>query len=90
MEDISAGLCMSVVKNALYKVIRAKSPDDIGKQIVVQGGTFLNDTVLRSFELELGRNVIRPSISHLMGIWSRIDCEGEKSHCILSTEKGRY
>ena len=47
MEDISAGLCMSVVKNALYKVIRAKSPDDIGKQIVVQGGTFLNDTVLR-------------------------------------------
>ncbi|HFL3113496.1 TPA: BadF/BadG/BcrA/BcrD ATPase family protein, partial [Clostridioides difficile] len=57
MEDISAGLCMSVVKNALYKVIRAKSPDDIGKQIVVQGGTFLNDTVLRSFELELGRNV---------------------------------
>ncbi len=67
MEDISAGLCMSVVKNALYKVIRAKSPDDIGKNIVVQGGTFLNDTVLRSFELELGRNVIRPSISHLMG-----------------------
>ncbi len=67
MEDISAGLCMSVVKNALYKVIRAKSPDDIGKHIVVQGGTFLNDTVLRSFELELGRNVIRPSISHLMG-----------------------
>ena len=69
MEDISAGLCMSVVKNALYKVIRAKSPDDIGKQIVVQGGTFLNDTVLRSFELELGRNVIRPSISHLMGAY---------------------
>ncbi len=69
MEDISAGLCMSVVKNAWYKVIRAKSPDDIGKQIVVQGGTFLNDTVLRSFELELGRNVIRPSISHLMGAY---------------------
>lgn len=69
MEDISAGLCMSVVKNALYKVIRAKSPDDIGKEIVVQGGTFLNDTVLRSFELELGRNVIRPSISHLMGAY---------------------
>ena len=69
MEDISAGLCMSVVKNALYKVIRAKSPEDIGKEIVVQGGTFLNDTVLRSFELELGRNVIRPSISHLMGAY---------------------
>lgn len=69
MEDISAGLCMSVVKNALYKVIRAKTPDDIGKQIVVQGGTFLNDTVLRSFELELGRNVIRPGIAHLMGAY---------------------
>lgn len=69
MEDISAGLCISVVKNALYKVIRAKSPDDIGKEIVVQGGTFLNDTVLRSFELELGRNVIRPGIAHLMGAY---------------------
>lgn len=69
MEDISAGLCMSVVKNALYKVIRAKNPDDVGKQIVVQGGTFLNDTVLRAFERELGRNVIRPSIAHLMGAY---------------------
>lgn len=69
MEDISAGLCMSVVKNALYKVIRAKRADDIGKQIVVQGGTFLNDTVLRSFELELGRSVIRPEIAHLMGAY---------------------
>lgn len=69
MEDISAGLCMSVVKNALYKVIRAKSADDIGKEIVVQGGTFLNDTVLRSFEIELGRQVIRPSIAHLMGAY---------------------
>lgn len=69
MEDISAGLCISVVKNALYKVIRAKSPDDIGKQIVVQGGTFLNDTVLRAFERELGRHVIRPSIAHLMGAY---------------------
>lgn len=69
MEDISAGLCISVVKNALYKVIRANSPDDIGNEIVVQGGTFLNDTVLRSFELELGRHVIRPSIAHLMGAY---------------------
>lgn len=69
MEDISAGLCMSVVKNALYKVIRAKNADDIGKQIVVQGGTFLNDTVLRAFELELGRHVIRPGIAHLMGAY---------------------
>ena len=45
--DISAGLSVSVVKNALYKVIRARSPDDLGQHIVVQGGTFLNDAVLR-------------------------------------------
>lgn len=67
VEDISAGLSMSIIKNAIYKVIRANSPDDLGKNIVVQGGTFLNDAVLRSFEKELGRNVIRPAISGLMG-----------------------
>ena len=67
VEDISAGLAISVVKNALYKVIRAKSADEIGQNIVVQGGTFLNDSVLRGFEMELGRNVIRPAISGLMG-----------------------
>lgn len=69
MEDIAAGLCISVVKNALYKVIRAKSLDEIGKEIVVQGGTFLNDTVLRSFEMELNTHVIRPDIAHLMGAY---------------------
>ncbi len=69
VEDISAGLCRSVVKNALYKVIRARSKDDIGKNIVVQGGTFQNDAVLRSFEQELGLEVIRPSIAHLMGAY---------------------
>ena len=67
IEDISAGLCKSVVKNALYKVIRARNKDDIGKHIVVQGGTFQNDAILRSFEQELGYEVIRPSIAHLMG-----------------------
>lgn len=67
VEDISAGLSSSIIKNAIYKVIRAKSPDELGKNIVVQGGTFLNDAVLRSFEKELGRNVIRPAISGLMG-----------------------
>lgn len=65
--DISAGLAMSVIKNALYKVIRARSADDIGQHVVVQGGTFLNEAVLRSFELELGRNVVRPEVSELMG-----------------------
>lgn len=81
MEDISAGLCMSVVKNALYKVIRAKCADDIGKEIVVQGGTFLNDTVLRSFELELGRQVVRPSIAHLMGAYGAALLAMDKNKC---------
>ncbi len=66
-EDISAGLSVSVVKNAIYKVIRAASADELGKNIVVQGGTFLNDAVLRVFEQELKVNVIRPDISGLMG-----------------------
>lgn len=67
VEDISAGLSASIIKNAIYKVIRAKSIDELGKNIVVQGGTFLNDAVLRCFEREIGRNVIRPAISGLMG-----------------------
>lgn len=67
VEDISAGLSSSIIKNAIYKVIRAKSVSELGRNIVVQGGTFLNDAVLRSFEQELGRNVIRPAISGLMG-----------------------
>ncbi len=67
VEDISAGLSLSVVKNAIYKVIRAGSAAELGENIVVQGGTFLNNAVLRNFERELGRNVIRPEISGLMG-----------------------
>ncbi len=67
IESISAGLAMSVVKNALYKVIRASSPEALGKKIVVQGGTFYNDAVLRSFEIEMGAQVIRPDISGVMG-----------------------
>ncbi len=69
IEDISAGLSLSVVKNALYKVIRASSPDELGKRIVVQGGTFLNDAVLRAFEMEMGVEVIRPNIAGLMGAY---------------------
>lgn len=67
--DISAGLSMSVVKNAIYKVIRANSADELGHEIVVQGGTFYNDAVLRSFEREIGRDVIRPEIAGLMGAY---------------------
>ncbi len=69
VEDISAGLSVSVVKNAVYKVIRAASADELGEHIVVQGGTFLNDAVLRAFERELGRDVIRPAIAGLMGAY---------------------
>ena len=67
VEDISAGLSISIVKNAIYKVIRAASADELGDNIVVQGGTFLNDAVLRAFECETGKNVIRPGIAGLMG-----------------------
>lgn len=69
IEDISAGLSISVVKNALYKVIRASSPAELGKKIVVQGGTFLNDAVLRAFENEMNTQVVRPTISGLMGAY---------------------
>ncbi len=69
IEDISAGLCLSVVKNALYKVIRVSSPAELGNRIVVQGGTFLNDAVLRAFEQEMGVDVVRPDISGLMGAY---------------------
>lgn len=69
VDNISAGLSISVVKNALYKVIRAADADSLGKHIVVQGGTFLNDAVLRAFEQEIGRNVVRPNIAGLMGAY---------------------
>ena len=67
IEDISAGLSISVVKNALYKVIRCASPEELGKHIVVQGGTFYNEAVLRTFEKEMGVEVVRPDIAGLMG-----------------------
>ncbi|MHB9856903.1 acyl-CoA dehydratase activase-related protein [Streptomyces sp. YIM S03343] len=65
--DISAGLSYAVVRNALYKVIKLRDPAQLGEKVVVQGGTFLNDAVLRAFELLTGRQVVRPDISGLMG-----------------------
>ncbi|MFA9399331.1 MAG: acyl-CoA dehydratase activase-related protein, partial [Clostridiaceae bacterium] len=65
--DISAGLSYSVIKNALQKVIRIRDPKEMGKKIIVQGGTFYNDAVLKSFELISGRTAIRPEIAGLMG-----------------------
>ena len=69
IENISAGLSISVVKNALYKVIRATTPEELGKNIVVQGGTFYNNAVLRAFEQEMKTNVIRPNIAGIMGAY---------------------
>ncbi|MBL1229236.1 2-hydroxyacyl-CoA dehydratase [Enterococcus sp. BWB1-3] len=67
--DISAGLSYSVIKNAIYKVIKVRRPEELGKKIVCQGGTFYNEAVLRAFEMISGREVIRPSISGLMGAY---------------------
>ena len=69
IENISAGLSISVVKNAIYKVIRAASPEELGRNIVVQGGTFYNEAVLRAFEKEMGVEVVRPDIAGLMGAY---------------------
>ena len=65
--DISAGLSYSVIKNALLKVIKIRDPKEMGEKIIVQGGTFLNDAVLRSFELISEREAVRPNIAGLMG-----------------------
>ncbi len=87
--DISAGLSTSIVKNAIYKVIRPSSKEELGKKIVVQGGTFLNDAVLRAFEKEMDVNVVRPVIAGLMGAYGCAlyakKYAGEKSS-ILSSE----
>ncbi|WP_105617654.1 2-hydroxyacyl-CoA dehydratase [Vallitalea okinawensis] len=67
--DISAGLSYSVIRNALQKVIKIKDPKELGKHIVVQGGTFYNDAVLRAFEIISDRQAIRPDIAGLMGAY---------------------
>ena len=67
ISDISAGLSYSVIKNALYKVIKLRRNEEMGKNVIVQGGTFYNEAVLRAFELETDMEVIRPNIAGLMG-----------------------
>ena len=91
IENISAGLSISVVKNALYKVIRAASPEELGRSIVVQGGTFYNEAVLRAFEKEMGVEVIRPDIAGLMGafgaaLYGRNHAEADRTSTLLSRE----
>ncbi len=87
VEDISAGLSISVVKNALYKVIRVGSASELGEHVVVQGGTFLNDAVLRAFERELGKNVVRPAIAGLMGAFgAALYAKRSEKSALLSPE----
>ncbi|MGI6756256.1 MAG: acyl-CoA dehydratase activase-related protein [Atopobiaceae bacterium] len=67
--DVAAGLSYSVIKNALFKVIKLRDYDEIGQYVVVQGGTFMSDATLRAFELLTGRDVIRPDIAGVMGAY---------------------
>ncbi|MBC2725804.1 2-hydroxyacyl-CoA dehydratase [Desulfosporosinus sp.] len=67
ISDISAGISISVIKNALYKVIRLRSVEELGQKIVVQGGTFYNEAVLRAFEKITNKEVVRPDIAGIMG-----------------------
>lgn len=92
VSDISAGLAYSVIKNALYKVIKIADPDDLGKHIVVQGGTFYNDAVLRSFEKITGVKAIRPDIAGIMGAFgaaliARERYDGISESSMLSIDK---
>lgn len=82
--DISSGLAYSVVKNALFKVIKLRDIDELGKNVVVQGGTFYNDLVLRAFESLIGRNVTRPNIAGLMGAFGCALISREKYNGINS------
>ncbi|MDR2088831.1 MAG: 2-hydroxyacyl-CoA dehydratase [Clostridiales Family XIII bacterium] len=90
--DISAGLSFSVIKNALYKVIKLRDADEAGEKIVVQGGTFLNNAVLRSIEIIMGREVVRPDIAGNMGAYgaallARENCiEGVESSLLSAAE----
>ena len=93
VEDISAGLAYSVIKNALYKVIKITDPKDLGSNVVVQGGTFYNDAVLRSFEQISGCQAVRPDIAGIMGAFGaaliakeRYAEAGNKETTMLSIE----
>ncbi len=85
--DISAGLSYSVVKNAIQKVMKIRNVQELGNNIVVQGGTFYNDAVLRAFELIVGKNVIRPDIAGLMGAYGAALIAKEKYHKLENTAK---
>ncbi len=83
--DISAGLSYSVVKNALFKVIKLRDTNAMGEKIIVQGGTFMNDSVLRAFELIVGKHVIRPDKAGLMGAYGAALVAMERDDGLPST-----
>ena len=85
--DISAGLAYSVIKNALFKVIKVSSASALGKNIVVQGGTFYNDAVLRAFEKISGGSVIRPDIAGIMGAFGAALIARERYHNAVNEAK---
>lgn len=90
--DISAGLAYSVIKNALFKVIKITSASDLGEHVVVQGGTFYNDAVLRSFEKIAECDAVRPDIAGIMGAFgaaliARERYDSTKTTSMLSMEK---
>ena len=92
VSDISAGLAYSVIKNALFKVIKITSAEDLGHHVVVQGGTFYNDAVLRSFEKIAGCEAVRPDIAGIMGAFgaaliARERYDGSKTTTMLSIDK---
>ncbi|SCG82321.1 putative CoA-substrate-specific enzyme activase [Proteiniborus sp. DW1] len=78
VSDISAGISISVIKNALYKVIRLRSVEELGEKIVVQGGTFYNEAVLRAMEIIVDREVVRPDIAGIMGAFGAAIVAKEK------------
>ena len=95
VEDISAGLSYSVIKNALYKVIKLKSKEELGKYILVQGGTFYNEAILRAFEIETGVHAIRPNIAGLMGAFgiarlAKEQYQGQASHLLSLEELSQF
>jgi predicted CoA-substrate-specific enzyme activase len=89
--DISAGLVYSVVRNALYKVLKIRNVDELGERIVVQGGAFKNDALLRAFELVTGCEVVRPELSELMGAFGAAllarDSNGESAGALPGREE---
>lgn len=90
--DISAGLSYSVIKNALYKVIKLRNSESLGKNVICQGGTFYNEAILRAFELETGIEPFRPTISGLMGafgiaLMARDSVGDQRVSTVLSREE---